>query len=488
MTRPTVLSIAGSDCTGGAGIQADNATVLAMGGLPCNVVTAITAQNSQGVRDVCITPSEVLVSQWQSVMAETQPSAIKLGMLGNEHTLEHIAHQLQELQAINVPVVCDPVLKATAGGLLIDKPAAYRALLPYVQVFTPNQEEFCEIFEVTADSLDTLMSAAQSIAAEHKIGLVITGGDSTLSDDAVDICVLEGQSFFMHSARQSTPHTHGSGCSFSSALATALARGYRQVDAAVLAKTYLNQGLTQPPVSGLPRAGVQHTYFPNQVKCLPAISKSATKTTTEFSAIGCELGPYPVVDSVEWIEKCLKEGVKTLQLRVKEVDAEQLEAMIIKTIELGRHHHARVFINDYWQLAVKHGAYGVHLGQEDLDIADIEAICKAGLKLGISNHSWFELARGLSLTPSYIAIGPIYETTTKQMPFAPQGLTQLQEWVRLLDSHYPIVAIGGIDLSNASDVLATGVGSVAMVRAVTEANNYKEALAAFSDLCSTAAQ
>ena len=116
------------------------------------------------------------------------------------------------------------------------------------------------------------------------------------------------------------------------------------------------------------------------------------------------------------------------------------------------------------------------LGQEDLQDADLLAIQQAGLYLGLSTHSWFEIARAHSLRPSYVAIGPIYETTTKIMPWKPQGLVNLTQWNTLLSSTYPIVAIGGINNENAEQVLATQVGSIAMVRAITEAPDYVQAI------------
>ena len=111
-----------------------------------------------------------------------------------------------------------------------------------------------------------------------------------------------------------------------------------------------------------------------------------TDITTPFPATPHRLGLYPVVDSVEWIARLLEAGVTTLQLRIKDLPDEQVEEDIAAAIALGKRYHARLFINDYWQLAIKHGAYGVHLGQEDLDTADLAAIHHAGLRLGVSTH------------------------------------------------------------------------------------------------------
>ncbi|NRN29791.1 thiamine phosphate synthase [Photorhabdus heterorhabditis] len=193
-----------------------------------------------------------------------------------------------------------------------------------------------------------------------------------------------------------------------------------------------------------------------------------------FASTKYRLGLYPVVGSLEWISRLLKVGIATIQLRIKDLPEDQVEEDIQRAIMLGRQYNARVFINDYWRLAIKHGAYGVHLGQEDLVIADLHAIQTAGLRLGISTHNEQELALAKSLRPSYIAFGHIFPTTTKEMPSSPQGLEVLKRQVEnTLD--YPTVAIGGISLEHVPDVIATGVGGVALVSAITKAKDWRQA-------------
>ncbi|MET3817055.1 thiamine phosphate synthase [Pantoea sp. UYEF8] len=193
-----------------------------------------------------------------------------------------------------------------------------------------------------------------------------------------------------------------------------------------------------------------------------------------FPTTVSRLGLYPVVDSVEWIERLLDAGVRTLQLRIKDQSDEAAEAAVAQAIALGKRYDARLFINDYWRLAIKHQAYGVHLGQEDLAVADLAQIRQAGLRLGISTHDDAELDRALALQPSYIALGHIFPTRTKQMPSAPQGLAELQRHLARL-THIPTVAIGGISVARAPAVLATGVGGIAVVSAITEAEDWHEA-------------
>lgn len=195
-----------------------------------------------------------------------------------------------------------------------------------------------------------------------------------------------------------------------------------------------------------------------------------------FPPVPFRLGLYPVVDSVAWIERLLNVGVKTLQLRIKDKQDDEVEADITAAIALGHRHQARLFINDYWRLAIKHQAYGVHLGQEDLETTDLNAIRHAGLRLGVSTHDDMEIEVALAARPSYIALGHVFPTQTKQMPSAPQGVDQLARHIaRLAD--YPTVAIGGISLARAPAVLATGVGSIAVVSAITQADDWQAATA-----------
>lgn len=193
-----------------------------------------------------------------------------------------------------------------------------------------------------------------------------------------------------------------------------------------------------------------------------------------FPATASRLGLYPVVDSVEWIERLLEAGVRTLQLRIKDQPDEVVEPMIIQAIAAGKRYQARLFINDYWQLAIKHQAYGVHLGQEDLEVANLQQILHAGLRLGLSTHDDAELDRALALRPSYIALGHIFPTQTKVMPSSPQGLAELKRHLGRLQG-ISTVAIGGISTDRVPAVMETGVGSIAVVSAITQAKDWRAA-------------
>ena len=182
------------------------------------------------------------------------------------------------------------------------------------------------------------------------------------------------------------------------------------------------------------------------------------------------LGLYVVAPNAEWIEKLVHLNVPTVQLRFKSSDIDAVEQQVIKSIAICKNSNSRLFINDHWELAIKHGAYGIHLGQEDLDDANVLMIKQAGLRLGLSTHGYAEMIRADKFHPSYIALGAIFPTTLKKMETSPQGLGRLKAYAQLF-KHYPLVGIGGVDETTMDAVLSTGVGSVAVVRAVINATN-----------------
>lgn len=179
------------------------------------------------------------------------------------------------------------------------------------------------------------------------------------------------------------------------------------------------------------------------------------------------LGIYPVVDRAYKLKPLYEVGITTAQLRVKDMNGEELEHEVKEAIQISESFNARFFLNDYWQLGIKLQAYGIHLGQEDIQEADVNAILQAGIRLGISTHTPKEIDIALGFEPSYLAIGPIYETTSKKMVYNPVGLEDLKRWASRVE--YPIVAIGGINSETIGGVVATGAANgIAMIRDVLE--------------------
>jgi thiamine-phosphate pyrophosphorylase len=171
---------------------------------------------------------------------------------------------------------------------------------------------------------------------------------------------------------------------------------------------------------------------------------------------------YLIVDDSSWLRRLLPLGIKLVQLRIKDRPLQELREQIIEAKALCARAGASLIVNDYWQVALDEGCDFVHLGQSDLDDADVPALKQAGVRLGISTHSQEELERALSFAPDYIALGPVYPTTLKEMPWAPQGLQRVSEWKRRI-APIPLVAIGGLTVERLPDVFAAGADSAAVV-------------------------
>lgn len=175
---------------------------------------------------------------------------------------------------------------------------------------------------------------------------------------------------------------------------------------------------------------------------------------------------YPIFDSVAWLHRALPLGVKLVQLRIKDRTPDDLRTELRDGLASARRHGAALVVNDHWQIAIDEGADWLHLGQEDLDTADLPAIRRAGLKLGISTHDHAELDRALALAPDYIALGPVYPTILKQMKWHQQGLDRVTEWKRLVGD-VPLVAIGGMSVQRAPGAFAAGADIVSAVTDIT---------------------
>jgi thiamine-phosphate pyrophosphorylase len=175
---------------------------------------------------------------------------------------------------------------------------------------------------------------------------------------------------------------------------------------------------------------------------------------------------YPIFGGAAWLERALPLGVKLVQLRIKDAGSDRLRAEIRAGLALARRHGAILVVNDHWQIAIEEGADWLHLGQGDLDTADLPAIRRAGMRLGISTHDHAELERALALAPDYVALGPVWPTILKEMPWAPQGLDRLAEWKRRVGAT-PLCAIGGLSVERAPQALAAGADLVAAVTDIT---------------------
>lgn len=479
--RPVVLTVAGSDCSGMAGLSTDCRTQLALGAHHCPVVTASTAQYNGRVISINPVDSDSFVDQLAA--CRDQPiGAVKIGLLANVEQIEILANFLAEL---TVPVVYDPVFASSGGGSFIDKSMLakiFKNLLPQVTLLTPN---LIEAGQLTGRDIGTSASIEMAARKLQELGaaqVLIKGGHGE-GIHSSDYFLGEDRKFWLSSLRIDCLNTRGTGCALSSGIAAALALDYSMPDAVVIGKMAINQGLRRGYGVAEQSGPVWISRFPDQQIDLPYLTHigDCNIASQNFPDCGADpLGLYVIVERAEWLQRLLKQGISSFQLRIKDLAGVELEAEISRAVKTAEQAEVRLFINDYWRQAIDCGAYGVHLGQEDLESADIEAIRTAGLRLGISTHCHYEVARANSFRPSYIACGPVFPTTTKDMPWLPHGVEGLAYWQDLLD--YPLVAIGGIGRDSIADVAATGVNGVAMISAITQVENPEQAARQFADI------
>lgn len=491
--RPIIWSIAGSDCSGGAGIQADVKTANALGCEICTIITANTVQNSTKL--VAIHPIEVttLQQQFDCLLADKTPKAVKIGLIANNEQLKWLIQSLKTLKQ-NQPglvIVYDPVMKASVGKHLIEEKIQQNLmdeLLTLLDVITPNIPEAARLANDTQQTL-TSEQWANTILKKGCKTVVITGGHSENSGSVIDQCFCEPLQIKLTSPRVNTSYGHGSGCTFSTALTSFLAQNYLLRDAFIQSKAFINKAFKlSANHHGYYGALIQPSW-PVEKSCYPQVinkQDSNSEFALTFPSLGIKnLGLYPVVDSIEWLETLLPMGLEIIQIRLKNKTEAELDSLIQQAVELSQNHSTRLFINDHWQLAIKHKAYGIHLGQEDIQDADLATIHQAGLRLGISTHGSYELKLAEQTQPSYLAVGAIFPTPTKDMTGQIQGLDNLQQLVNL-NGDIPIVAIGGITLENAANVVRTGVNSIAVVTAITLSENPQKVVKSFQRLFSKA--
>jgi hydroxymethylpyrimidine kinase/phosphomethylpyrimidine kinase/thiamine-phosphate diphosphorylase len=503
--RPVVWSIAGSDSGGGAGLQADLKALAAFRVHGCTAVAAITAQNSQAVTRVEPVSADVLDAQLASLAHDMPPQAIKTGLLGSVDAVRVVCRWVDQLREAasakghTIALVVDPVLGATTGATFANAEVlqAYVAeLLPRATLITPNHAEAARLLGMPGLPAGGVEAAARALVERYpQLAVVITGGDvqtvpvAPVADGASAADVSQAATTALASdwlhceqvrgwlslARVDTQNHHGTGCTFAATAAAALASGYCVADAVVLAKMATTHALRHAYAAGFGAGPVQALAdFDQHHTNLPWL-QSQPQGQSHFPALSdAALGVYAVVDSALWVRRVLAAGIRTVQLRIKDPLTPTLSAQIKEAVAMARATPgAQLFINDHWKLALEHGAYGVHLGQEDLEQVDLHALRSAGVRLGLSTHSYWEVCRAWGLAPSYIACGPVFATQSKDMPWIPQGLGNLRYWAQVLP--LPVVGIAGIGVHNVADIAATGAASAAVITAITQASDPAQA-------------
>lgn len=511
MTRPAVAappviwSIAGHDTAGGAGLSADQRAADALGVHLCPVVSALTAQHSRGVTGLFPVPAAQLEAQLQALAEDLPPRAIKTGLLGSVAAVETVARWVDRLRAQapaggdphrHLALIVDPVLRASAGGAAFSDDgivAAYRQhLLPRATVITPNRAEARRLLGEPAQHdgpVEAVPLLAQALQAMGPQAVVVTGGDAPGGQHCLDWLLTPHAHGWLTAPRVTTPHTHGTGCTFASGIAAAWALGHVAADAVVLARMLTHHALQRAHAAGAGAgpvkadagfaAGVAHGGAP-----LPWLGLG-TQLPWRLQDDGKTDGPlfqpfappadglYGILADGPQVRAAVEAGLRCVQLRHKSPDG--LSAHLRESLAASQAAGAQLFVNDHWRAALDLGEtlpagarVGLHLGQEDLltlSPADQARLLsqRATWMLGLSSHSLWELARAAGCGASLIACGPVHPTTTKDMPWVPQGLDNLGWWVR--HSPAPVVAIGGLlTPADVAEAAGTRPAAVCVVR------------------------
>ncbi|MFG6431370.1 bifunctional hydroxymethylpyrimidine kinase/phosphomethylpyrimidine kinase [Roseateles sp. LYH14W] len=477
MNKPVIWSIAGLDSGGGAGLSADQRAADAMGVHLCPVAAALTAQNSVAVDAVFPVQSEQLDAQLAALAQDLAPTVIKTGLLGGVEQLRVVTRWVDRLrERAPVALVVDPVLRASTGASFADDDLlrAYREeLLPRATAVTPNRREATRL---VGEGCPQQQAPALGVAT-----VCITGGDEA-GPLAVDWLQSPQASGWLALPWRAARNNHGTGCCFATALAAALARGFAPADAAVLAKMLTASGLLADATPGAGAGPVRPSAgFITDPGLLPALFDTApTAWPARCDGPPAVEGIYGITDSGAHVVALFGAGLATVQLRLKRAESEsgaawhtRLAGEVQPALDAAHRLGATLIVNDHWRAALALGVGFVHLGQEDLLAldtaarADLAQARARGLRLGISSHSLWELARAVAWAPDYIACGPVWPTLTKAMPWRPQGLDNLAWWAAM--SPVPVVGIGGVLApEQLVQIAASGAAAGCVVRGLKE--------------------
>jgi len=477
--KPLVLCISATDPLGLSGVQADLRALNSMNvhGLSC--ITATTAQNQNEFVALNSVSDEVFSAQLDAIHQQFNITVIKLGLIATASQFSILKfHPILK----NAKLVLDPVVHATAGDIENHKErlAALKSVLPLCSIITPNLDEAKQLCGSSISHTNDLIALLLKQGCD---AVLLKGGHG--ENASTDVFSDGMVQFYLEHDKHEHGFSRGTGCTMASLIAGSLALGASNGDAVTMAKMQMAKGWSQPfaidDTSGslMLNNWVDPIEFAQKIKeqpngnqsidlpvALPIVYGKSAEKNLSFPRCDQSLGLYPIFDRAHWLERILPLGITIAQLRIKDLQGQALKDEIQNAVNIAQKYNCMLFINDYWQLAIELGAYGVHLGQEDIDDADLHAISKAGLRLGLSSHCFYEVARAKTIQPSYIAFGPVFETQTKDMPWIPQGPDGLCYWRKHLPDT-PMVAIGGIHGQRFNDVKATGVDSIAMITAIT---------------------
>lgn len=476
----TALTIAGSDPSGGAGIQADLKTFSALGVYGATAITAVTVQNTQSVKYVHKLPPQVVYDQIVAVMEDVTVDAVKIGMVNDAETLDAIVRALTAYRSKFL--VVDPVMVSTSGCALMQPDALAimkERLLPMVDLVTPNLPEAWTLAG-TDTSVD---DAAQAILRLGVKALLIKGGhaEGNTKTDYLYIYKGEGVKRVEFTAETiDTPNTHGTGCTLSSAIAALLARGFGLEDAVRQAKEYLTEALKAGAGVHVGRGHgpVCHFYADRVMRLcgykvvrydLKTLKPKDLETASRLQFITHFTDKYSYYDSAMM---ALEGGCQWIQLRMKDACEDEIERVARLILPECRRMGAVFVIDDHVELALRVGADGVHLGKNDMPVDEARRLAGDGFIIGGTANTFEDVQRLATQGADYIGCGPFRFTMTKKN-LAPmlglEGYKRILSQMKECGIGLPLVAIGGITSDDIPQLMAAGVSGIALSGSVLRA-------------------
>jgi hydroxymethylpyrimidine kinase/phosphomethylpyrimidine kinase/thiamine-phosphate diphosphorylase len=442
--KPFVLTIAGSDPSGGAGIQADLRAFAKAGVNGSAVITAITVQTEREVKATNVVPADVVAAQIDAAFAGGDVQAVKTGMLGDASIVRAVVAALMRHGARNV--VVDPVSISSSGARLLDADGfeiLKRELLPNATVITPNVAEAAALLGVAEPrTLDEMRDAARKLCELGAKWAVITGGHAGSGVEVTDVLTNGAETHEIRTPRVANASIHGSGCRYSAALTAALARGADVPTAAFEAQRFVAAEIRE------------------SVTERPALGRLYLVATPRAHLNGFEF--------LSRIRAAVEGGVDVLQIRSKELDGGAYARLAERVGAIAAQANIPFIVNDRVDVALGVNATGVHLGQKDLAVDLARRILPQGI-IGRSSHEAAHALKAIEERADYFAVGPVWETPTKPGRKA-SGLKYVRE-VAALKPGIPWYAIGGIDAENVHEVIDAGARRIACVRAILDARD-----------------
>ena len=452
-----IICIGGSDPSGGAGIELDQRILSNLSANFSCITTAITSQTHKEFFKAGFVSQKFLRKQLKDNFP-SEPCIVKIGMIGSLKNLEILYDFLSNRKDF---IILDPILYSTTGGELLEKEGISflkKYFFPMVDLLTPNLLELRILLDEKSDPRDFIKLGVKNV--------LLKGGHAESYKEFVEDFFYSKDAQFCISSKKIIRKysTRGTGCALASSVAFGLSTDLSLKDAIIFGKVNLTKNLRLATIDqGVYVIHPKGTFLDDLTASdMPSIDPSKG----EFLDLGIPpTQVYPIVNRADLLKKLV--GVKIAQLRIKDLSGDDLESEIKKGIEISSQMGINLFINDYFDLAKKYEAFGIHLGQEDLGKFDRLNLLESGLRLGISTHSYFELAIALGYRPSYVAFGPIFFTTLKAMNFAPQGIEILKIIRKLVE--LPLVAIGGISLERVGEILP---GEADFISVVSDISNH----------------